>query len=343
MNKRTSRYRRNALWESYRVTGAAPSVGDEVITPAWDTTIRYFGDSNTGEAGSNPSTWDSNNFTTGWPFTDGIGTTSEYEAFTEVHGSTAQRILESARSLTSGNLGTEVKDAPWISIELFNSQLPVTWTSYDDYPLYSPARSLVSFNIDFDALASDVTNINSAFLDLTVIGQTSWPSGGITAEIFLAEDGTDEHATWTKKNQEGAWADNVLQNPFLDRVYGGHGPAGACGGGATGGVASVEFRIPDGLSDGEVISVDVKPLIDELFNGTYTSGVTATFLIRARYYRADGDSSGPHDDGEPSICDYLELNDDLCSSPIIAGKCPAKCSIGGSTGATGIGPEPVPE
>jgi len=85
-------------------------------------------------------------------------------------------------------------------------------------------------------------------------------------------------------------------------------------------------------------------LIDELFNGTYTSGVTATFLIRARYYREDGDSSGPHDDGEPSICDYLVSNDNLCSNPNIAAMCPSKCPSGG--GDIDVGPpdpEPGPE
>jgi len=267
-------------------------IGAQSFGSDFDTSIRFFGDSATGDVGSNPSVWHNSNFDPvhQWPFTFGSGGTSEYDAYVENQGNgiTVDAIDVSAQTLDLG-----IDTAPWMAIELFNTQLPLTYTAWSDYPLWSPTRSIVGFNINLQSnLNGTIVGIRRSTLEITVLEQRNWPAGGVEAEIFIAEAGTDVNATWSTKNGVKSWSAAArLATPFDNNILGGHSAVAKLGGGSvdfTGTEPSmldrVSFTIPKSLPN-DIITVDVTNLIDRIYQaGDYGTTKDIVFLIRAAYW-----------------------------------------------------------
>ena len=298
--------RRYSLHETKEST--SPIIRNLNLTQNFDTTIRFFGDSNVSSTSS--VTWP---VAVEWPFT----TTDEIAEY---------QSTELPNKLNNTNLpidATSIEKSPWIAIEIFNEDLPVTCAAYENYPLWSPARILTGFTIPALETANPV--FEQANLTFRVLSQHNWPAGGLTAEIFIAEEGTDHTACWNYKSLDplSSWdSSRLLPNPFNGTNYGGHG-AGSQESGSSGGGSilsslvnvgsGLQFSIPSGLQENDIIEVDVSELLSN--SGLdFTQDNNVVFLIRASYWNG----TKPHATGEPvPDCSPVYYSLKNCADPNI--------------------------
>jgi hypothetical protein len=298
----------NSLNPDFRQELHQTSAGERIVYyPQWDTTIRFFGNENVG-MNQNPDAWPTTVLGLSWPFTSTAEINSN--VIGGFAGITAQAILSSAKPVQSS-----VHKEDWLLIELINENLPLPQTAYQDYPLFSPARFLLKFNLpEYDTLFAE-----SAFLNLFVYDQYNWPEEGIVAEVFLADPEADHTATWNKQSTvtgQGWTADTLLPNAFTGD-WGGHGASASSGGGSIVLLGdeppyatqsdSVEFVIPrfDDLSVPQKLKIDVTYLVQYAIASGMSGDVS--FLVRARYWPTVDDDyftqppvSGPVDPTDPN-------------------------------------------